>query len=59
MNNLKEFGEITSLRIQAGLTFNELSAKVGYSRHWLRSQIKSGNKQIIKKTKEILEKELS
>ncbi len=59
MNNLKHFGEITSLRIQAGLTFNELASKVGYSKYWLRKQIKEGNEKIINKTKLILSDELS
>ena len=59
MKQNKDYAEITKLRIEAGLLFKDLAAKVGYSPFWLREQICSGNKEIINKTKTILNKELS
>ena len=59
MKKNKDFAEITSLRMQAGVTHKELASLVGYSAFWLRESICNGNQEVITKAKSILYKKLS
>ena len=59
MKKNKDFAEITSLRIQAGLRHKDLAKLVGYSAFWFREKIYNGDKDVIQKAKSILYKRLS
>ena len=59
MKKNKDFAEITSLRMQAGVTHKELAELVGYSGFWLRELICNGNQEVITKAKSILYEKLS
>ena len=59
MKKNKDFAEITSLRMQAGVAHKELAELVGYSAFWLRELICNGNQEVITKAKTILYKKLS
>ena len=54
MENRKWLAEINYLRALKKITCNELSLKSGYSAYWLRKKINSGDKDIIKKVKDII-----
>lgn len=54
MVNKEYLADINYLRTVKGVTFTELSKKLGYSRYWVREQLKAGNEKMYKKAKEKL-----
>ena len=55
----KDFAEITSLRMQAGVSHKDLAELVGYSAFWFRELVCNGNQEVIVKAKSILYEKLS